>query len=169
MLIFAFKINVKYTRIDLYSVHNSVGVHKIEKWCQSVLYYLIVWIIRCIYSRNTMHYGSQLPGRPCLPLITCAARLHHYPGCLVRDDNLTRQIWGIWKLRPAYSPETPDLGQNRLCFVPCDLEIWWMTLENNRASLLWCFKLCATFHSHRWIQTGVTVRKRPIWVKFDDF
>ena len=81
----------------------------------------------------------------------------------------TRQIWGIWKLRPAYSPETPNLGQNRWCFVPCDLEIWWMTLENNMASLLCCFKLFATFHSHRWIQTGVTVRKRPIWVKFDNF
>ena len=81
----------------------------------------------------------------------------------------TRQIWGIWKLRPAYSPETPNLGQNRWCFVPCDLEIWWMTLENNRAPLLCCFKLCAKFHSHRWIQTGVAVRKRPIWVKFDDF
>ena len=84
-------------------------------------------------------------------------------------SNTTRQIWGIWKLRPAYSPETPNLGQNRWCFVPCDLEIWWMTLENNRAHLLCCFKLCATFHSHRWIQTGVAVRKRPIWVKFDDF
>ena len=81
----------------------------------------------------------------------------------------TRQIWGIWKLRPAYSPETPNLGQNRWCFVPCDLEIWWMTLENNRAPLLCCFKLCATFHSHRWIQTGVAVQKRPIWVKLDDF
>ena len=81
----------------------------------------------------------------------------------------TRQIWGIWKLRPAYSPEMPNLGQNRWCFVPCDLEIWWMTLENNRESLLCCFKLCATYHSHWWIQTGVTVRKRPIWVKFDDF
>ena len=81
----------------------------------------------------------------------------------------TRQIWGIWKLRPAYSPETPNLGQIRRCFVPCDLEIWWMNLESNRASLLCCFKLCATFHSHRWIQTGVTVRKRPIWVKLDDF
>ena len=57
----------------------------------------------------------------------------------------------------------------RTLFLPCDLEIWWMTLENNRASLLCCFKLCATFHSHWWIQTGVTVRKRPIWVKFDDF
>ena len=81
----------------------------------------------------------------------------------------TRQIWGIWKLRPAYSPETPNLGQNWWCFVPCDLEIWWMTLQNNRAPLLCCFKLCATFHSHPWIQTGVAARKRPIWVKFDDF
>ena len=81
----------------------------------------------------------------------------------------TRQIWGIWKLRPAYSQETPNLGQNRWCFVPCDLQIWWMTLENNRASLLCCFKLCATFHSHWWIQTGVTVRKCPIWVKFQQF
>ena len=42
---------------------------------------------------------------------------------------LEKQIWGIWKLRPAYSLETPNLGQNRWCFVPCDLEIWWMTLE----------------------------------------
>ena len=73
----------------------------------------------------------------------------------------TRQIWGIWKLRPAYIPETPNLGQNRWCFVPCDLEIWWMTLENNRASLLCCFKLCAKFHSHWWIQTGVTCPETP--------
>ena len=85
------------------------------------------------------------------------------------NQNTTRQIWGIWKLRPAFSPETPNLGQNRWCFVQCDLEIWWMTLENNRASPLCSFKLFATFHSHLWIQTGVTVRKRPIWVKFDEF
>ena len=83
--------------------------------------------------------------------------------------NKTRQIWGIWKLRPAYSPETPNSGQKRWCFVPCDLEIWWMTLENNRAPLLCCFKLCATFHNHQWIQTGVAVQKRPISVRFDDF
>ena len=51
----------------------------------------------------------------------------------------------------------------------CNLEIWWMTLENNRASLLCYFKLCASFRSHWWFQTRVTVRKRPIWVKIDDF
>ena len=67
------------------------------------------------------------------------------------------------------SPETLNSGQNRQFFVPCDLEIQRMTLKNNRASLLCCFKLCASFHSHQWIQTRVTVRQRPIWVKIDDF
>ena len=54
-------------------------------------------------------------------------------------------------------------------FLPCDLEICRMTLKNNRAPLLCCFKLCASFHSHQWIQIGVTVRKRPISVKINDF
>ena len=49
---------------------------------------------------------------------------------------------------------------------PCELEIWRMTLQNNKAPLLCYFKLCASFRTHWWIQTWVTVRKRPIWVKF---
>ena len=68
-----------------------------------------------------------------------------------------------------YSPETPNLGQIRRFLEPCDLEIWRMTLQNNRAPLLCYFKLSTSFCSHWWIQTWVTVRKRPIWVKFDDF
>ena len=43
-----------------------------------------------------------------------------------------------------------------------------MTLKNNRAPLLCCFKLCASFRSNWWIQTGVTVRERSIWVRIDD-
>ena len=69
----------------------------------------------------------------------------------------------------SYSPETPNLGQNQRFLEPCDLAIWRMTLKNNRAPLLCYFKLSASFHSHRWIQAGVTVRKRPIWVKIIDF
>ena len=69
----------------------------------------------------------------------------------------------------SYSLETPNLGQIRRFLEPCDLEIWRMTLKNNRELLLIYLKLCASFCSHWWIQTGVTVRKRPIWVKFDDF
>ena len=42
-------------------------------------------------------------------------------------------------------------------------------LENDRAPLQCYFKLCASFRGHRWFQTGHTVRKRPIWVKIDDF
>ena len=42
-------------------------------------------------------------------------------------------------------------------------------LEKNRAPLLCYFKLCASFGSHPWIETGVTDRKRPIWVKINDF
>ena len=68
-----------------------------------------------------------------------------------------------------YSLETPNLGQNRRFLELCDLEIWRMTLKNNRAPLLCYFKLYASFHSHLWIQTGVTVRKHPIWVKTDNF
>ena len=54
-------------------------------------------------------------------------------------------------------------------FVPFNLEIWQMTLKSNRAPLLCYFKLCASFHSHWSIQTGVTVRKQPVWVKIGNF
>ena len=110
---------------------------------------MVIEMLTCLVTAHQCHHHRHVPA---------AIGWRLWP----TSWKWTRQIWGIWKLRPAYSPETPNLGQNRWCFVPCDLEIWWMTLENNRASLLCCFKLCATFHSHRWIQTGVTVRKRPI-------
>ena len=119
----------------------------------------------CYNTRASV--ATELKTRPWNSSFVCL-KLWNYCNTLL-IYNTTRQIWGIWNLRPAYSPEMPHLGQNRWCFVPCDLEIWWMTLGNNRASLLRCSKLCATFHSHWWIQTGFTVWKRPIWVKFDDF
>ena len=62
-----------------------------------------------------------------------------------------------------------EIGLKSSIFCPCDLEIWWMTPKNNTARLLYNIKLCVSFHFHQWIQTGVTVRKRPIWVKFDNF
>ena len=69
----------------------------------------------------------------------------------------------------SYSPETLNSGQNWPFFVPCDLEIWLMTLKNNRAPLQCYFKLCASFGSHWWIQTRVSVRKCPIWVQINYF
>ena len=48
-------------------------------------------------------------------------------------------------------------GSNSTILEPCDLEIWQMTLKNNRTPLLCCFQLCAWFNCHMWIQTGVRV------------
>ena len=45
----------------------------------------------------------------------------------------------------------------------CPVWPWNLTddLEKNRAPLPCYFKLCASFHSHWWVRTRVTVRKRP--------
>ena len=69
----------------------------------------------------------------------------------------------------SYNPEMLNQGKNWWFFVPCNLEIWRMTLKNNRAPLLCYFKIYASFHSHRSIQTGVRVRKRQIQVKIGHF
>ena len=69
----------------------------------------------------------------------------------------------------SYTPKTLNPGRNRRFFVPRDLEIWWMNFENNRSPLLYYSKLCASFQIHRWIQIGVTVRKRSIWVEIGNF
>ena len=44
-----------------------------------------------------------------------------------------------------------------------------MTSQSYRAPLLHYIKLCAASQTPRRIQTGVTVRKRSIWVKIGDF
>ena len=41
-----------------------------------------------------------------------------------------------------------QFGSKSSFFVPCDVEIWRMILKNNRAPVLCCLKLCASFHSH---------------------
>ena len=61
------------------------------------------------------------------------------------------------------------LDSNCRFFSPCDLEIWWMTLKNNGAPFLYYIKLYASFQIHRWIPSGVTVRKRSIQVKIGNF
>ena len=62
-----------------------------------------------------------------------------------------------------------QFGSKSAFLVPCNLEIWQMTLKNKRAPFTCCFRLCASFHSHGWIQIGFAVRKSPIWVKIDRF
>ena len=86
---------------------------------------------------------------------------------LTRASNADVAIWWIQtgvtvRKRPIFRSKSP------IFFVPCDLQIWQVTLKNNRAPLISYFRLCASFRNHRWIQTGATVRKRPIWVKIGD-
>ena len=57
-----------------------------------------------------------------------------------------------------------QFGSKSAIFVPCDLEIWGMTLKNNRAPLLSITELCASFYRHMWIETGVTVRQLLNWI-----
>ena len=88
--------------------------------------------------------------------------------CYFKLSTSFRSHWWI-QTWVTVRKRTPNLGQIRRFLEACDLEIWQMTLQNNRAPLLCYFKLSTSFRSHWWIQTWVTVRKRPIWVKFDDF
>ena len=83
-------------------------------------------------------------------------------------SSFVHHFTAISEFKLELQPETPNLGQIRQFLKPCDLEIWQMTWQNNRAPLLCYFKLCASFHTHWWIQIWVTVRKRSIRVKSDD-
>ena len=123
-----------------------------------------------LQSRNAQ-FGSQLvifyPGWPSL-------KFYGWPWKTIGHVSMLLQAlciisYPLVNSNWSYSPETTNLGQIRRFLEPCDLEIWRMTLQNKRAPLLCYFKLCPSFRSHWWIQPGVTVRKRPIWVKIDDF
>ena len=73
------------------------------------------------------------------------------------------------KFKLEWQSGNAQLGSKSAIVWPRDLEIWRMTLMNNRATLLFHIKHCASFQSRRWIQTGVTVRKRSNRVEIGNF
>ena len=75
----------------------------------------------------------------------------------------------IGEFKLELQPRNARSGSNTTIFRGVELEIWRMTLQNNRAPLLCYFKLCASFHTHWWIQISVTVQKTSIQVKIDNF
>ena len=124
----------------------------------------------CIISYPLVNWNlSYSPETPNLGQIQRFLELCDLEIWRITLQNHRAPLWPLVNSNLSYSPETPNLGQTRRFLEQYDLEIWRMTLQNNRAPLLCYFKLCASFRSHWWIQTGVTVRKRPIWVKFHDF
>ena len=79
---------------------------------------------------------------------------------VITPENFITIRWWEHGEKGVTDGQTDGLNQSYSCLVAA---------KNNRAPLLCYFKLCASFHSHRLIQTGVRVWKRPIWVKFDAF
>ena len=62
------------------------------------------------------------------------------------------------------------LDSNRWIFFGLyDPGIWWMTLKIKGYLFYAIFKSCASFHSHRCIQTRVTSWKHQIWVQIRDY
>ena len=82
-----------------------------------------------------------------------------------------RHFIAIGEFKLMLQSGNAQIGSKSAIFCP----VWHWNLtddlekKNNRAPLLCYFKLCASFCNHWWSQTGVTVRKRQIWVKIDDF
>ena len=128
------------------------------------------WMANWSYSPETPNLGQiRRFLEPC-NLEIWRMTLKNYRAPLLCYFKLCAAFRTHWWIQTGVtSPETPNLGQIRRLLEPCDLEIWRITLKNNRAPLQCYCKLCAAFYSHWWIQTDLTVRKRPIWVKFDDF
>ena len=116
------------------------------------------------YNPETLNFGSKWAF-----FVLCDLKIWLWPWKTIEHpfyytSSFVDHFVAIGESNWSYSPETPNLGQNRRYSEPCDLEIWRMTLKNNRAPLLSNIKLCASFNHHMWIQTGVMVRKRLNWV-----
>ena len=101
----------------------------------------LIWVkINDFLSRVTWNLAEDLQKQQ----VTSSMLL--YALCVISEP-LVNSKW-------SYNPETPNLGQIRRFLGRCDLEIWRMTLQNNRAPLLCYFKLCASFRSHWRIETS---------------
>ena len=88
---------------------------------------------------------------------------------LYATSSFLNNFKAICEFKPEWQSANPQFSSKSAIFVPCDLEIWWMTSKNNWAPLLCYSKIWASFHSHLWIQTGVTVQKIPIWDQINNF
>ena len=69
----------------------------------------------------------------------------------------------------SYSPETPNSGRNSRYFILCDLEIWWITFENNKGTFTIPHQALCIISEPLVKQTWVTVWKHSIWVKIGNF
>ena len=91
----------------------------------------------------------------CLPAHICVTRPQCVKSHLIIQNEVTVRKRSIWvKISDFMSRVT----------LKFDRWPW----KINRAPLLCYLKLCASFHSHLWIQNGDTFWKRQIWIKIGD-
>ena len=96
----------------------------------------------------------------------------HYETASEEMNTLLNGFWGPFYTERVLTITRQilfELHSNHRYFCPYDLVILWMTLTNHRALSLCHVKIFASFQSHWWIQTGVTVWKCQNWVKIGDF
>ena len=77
-------------------------------------------------------------------------------------SSFVNQFKSIGEFKLGWRCGNAQFRSKSAIFVPCDLEISRMTVKWNRAPLLSYFKIWASFNSHLWIRTRVTVQKIPI-------
>ena len=75
----------------------------------------------------------------------------------------------IGEFKPELQPRNTQFGSKLATFCPTWPWNLMDDLENNRTPSLYYIKLCASFQSHGWVQTGVRIRKRSIRVKIGNF
>ena len=120
-----------------------------------------------LQTGNTQFRSKSAPFRPCdleiwwMTKNNKAFLLCYFKLCATFDSHQWLQF--------SLQSENAQFREKSAIFAPSDLEISQMTLKKQRTPLIRYFKLCASFHSHRWIQTWVAVRKRPIWIKICNF
>ena len=83
-------------------------------------------------------------------------------------NNLRKKFHDFSMTSPGQNPNFQTNKANLRDLIAATGLVILLTLDD-RAPLLCYFKLFASFRSHWWIQTGVTVRKRLSWVKIDTF
>ena len=83
---------------------------------------------------------------------------------VISPENFVMIRWEEHSEKGVTDRRTDRQTDRKRCSYSC-----LVAAKNNKAHLLYYIKLCVSFLIHQWIQTGVTVQKRPIWVKLDDF
>ena len=154
-------------------------------WC----YRLLVWLFAIKIKYNKANLGGLIAATSLVISnwiqinkfsAHVTVKFDGWPKKMTKNNNRALLLYYIklcasfqihWWIQTGVTVQklTLNLGRNWRYFILCDLEMWCLTMENNRPPLLYHIKLCASFQSHRWSQTWITIWKHSIWDKIGNF